>query len=297
MDYKPIQILFQGGHMGGDVKFSVFLVFMMALPFFIFAVDHNEQNDYRRFDETTPEHVKSFYRLNHTYQTLDFVLAKKEQYLPLRRQQMGIWEAVRLMDTIVDESDPDLSLPQSYHAYQTAEAFRRDGYPRWLILAGFIHDLGKILTFYGEPQWAVVGDTFPVGCAFSDKVVFPEFFALNADEQQERYQTPEGIYTRACGLDNLHMSWGHDEYLYHVTKDYLPEPAAYVIRYHSFYAAHREGAYRHLMSAKDTEMMKWLKLFSDYDLYSKSDQPLDVESLRPYYEDLVAEFFPPQIQW
>ena len=37
----------------------------------------------------------------------------------------------------------------------------------WFVLVGLIHDLGKVLCLFGEPQWAVVGDTFPVGCAFS----------------------------------------------------------------------------------------------------------------------------------
>ena len=32
-----------------------------------------------------------------------------------------------------------------------------------MIATGLIHDLGKVLCKYGEPQWAVVGDTFPVG--------------------------------------------------------------------------------------------------------------------------------------
>jgi inositol oxygenase len=270
---------------------------LVALPFLIFAMDVKKQEDYRQFDETAPEHVKNFYRMNHTYQTLEFVLAKKEEYLPPKRQKMEVWEAVHLVDTLIDESDPDISLPQSYHAYQTAEAIRRDGHPRWLILAGFIHDLGKILTFYGEPQWAVVGDTFVVGCTFSNKIVFPEFFAFNPDSKQAKYQTENGIYTPGCGLNQLHLSWGHDEYLYQVVKDYLPKPASYVIRFHSFYAAHREGAYQHLMNANDIEMMEWVKLFSDYDLYSKNDEPLDVESLKPYYEDLIAEFFPSQIDW
>jgi len=45
-----------------------------------------------------------------------------------------------------------------------------------MVLAGFIHDPGKVLCLYGEPQLAVVGDTFPVGCAWSDKIVFPEYF-------------------------------------------------------------------------------------------------------------------------
>ena len=47
------------------------------------------------------------------------------------------------------------------------------------------------------------------------------------------------------------MSWGHDEYLYQILKDYLPKPALYMIRYHSFYAQHREGAYDHLMNDED----------------------------------------------
>ena len=78
------------------------------------------------------------------------------------------------------------------------------------MLAGLLHDLGKVLCLYGEPQWAVVGDTFPVGCAFSDRVVFPEFFADNTDSQNPQYQTASGIYGEGGGLDRVHLSWGHD---------------------------------------------------------------------------------------
>ena len=44
----------------------------------------------------------------------------------------------------------------------------------WLILTGLIHDLGKILALKGEPQWAVVGDTFITGCQPASHVVFGE---------------------------------------------------------------------------------------------------------------------------
>ena len=37
---------------------------------------------------------------------------------------MGVWDAMAVLDGLVDESDPDLSLPQSIHAFQTAEAIR-----------------------------------------------------------------------------------------------------------------------------------------------------------------------------
>jgi inositol oxygenase len=180
---------------------------------------------------------------------------------------------------------------------QTAEAIRRDGRPRWFILTGLIHDLGKVLCLFGEPQWAVVGDTFPVGCAFSDRVVYPEFFADNPDSAVPQYQTACGIYPEGGGLGGVHLSWGHDEYLYRVVRDHLPDEALYMIRYHSFYAAHREGAYEHLMDDRDRAMFDWVRAFNPYDLYSKGESRPDVAGLRPFYEDLIAEYFPPALSW
>jgi inositol oxygenase len=253
--------------------------------------------DFRDYRAEARPGVKEFYRLNHRHQTLDFVLAKKREYLPLRRQRMGIWEAMEFLNTLVDDSDPDTELSQIEHLMQTAEAIRRDGRPRWFILTGLIHDLGKILCLFGEPQWAVVGDTFPVGCAFSDHIVFPEFFSDNPDSRVAAYQTPCGIYEEGGGLDRVHLSWGHDEYLYQVVKDYLPDEALYMIRYHSFYPAHREGAYDHLLNDRDREMFAFVREFNPYDLYSKGEAPPDVEALRPFYEELIAEFFPPVLDW
>ena len=253
-----------------------------------------EFRDYRA--ETRPG-VREFYRLNHRHQTLDFVLARKREYLPLRKRLMSIWEAMEFLNTLVDDSDPDTDLSQIEHLLQTAEAIRRDGHPRWFILAGLIHDLGKILCLFGEPQWAVVGDTFPVGCAFSEKIVFAEFFAENPDSHVPEYQTPCGIYEPGCGLDRVHLSWGHDEYLYQVVRDYLPDEALAMIRYHSFYAAHREGEYNHLMNDGDRELFEWVRVFNPYDLYSKAAERPDVERLRPFYEKLIAEYFPPVLQW
>jgi inositol oxygenase len=152
--------------------------------------------------------------------------------------------------------------------------------------------MGKVLCLFGEPQWAVVGDTFPVGCKPSDKIVYPEYFELNPDSQDERYNTTYGVYEPNCGLNNVHMSWGHDEYLYHMVKDHIPEAGLYMIRYHSFYAQHREHAYEHLMDDHDREMFKYVKLFNPYDLYSKAPVPPNVKELKPYYEDLIAKYLP-----
>jgi inositol oxygenase len=257
----------------------------------------DEKASFRDYGTAVQTSVREFYRLNHRFQTLEFVQAKRRQYLGLKQRVMGIWEAMDFLNTLVDDSDPDTSLTQIEHLMQTAEAIRADGHPRWFILTGLIHDLGKILCLFGEPQWAVVGDTFPVGCRYSERIVFPEFFAHNPDAQIARYQTKCGIYEPACGLENVHMSWGHDEYLYHVVKDYLPEDGLAMIRYHSAYPIHRENAYGHLMNDADVRRMEWVRAFNPYDLYSKGHEPPDVERLKPYYEDLITEFFPDRLAW
>src|SRR3954454_5041320 len=252
---------------------------------------------FRDYRENVRPGVREFYRLNHRHQTLDFVLEKKREYLARGRRVMGIWEAMEFLNTLVDDSDPDTELSQIEHLMQTSEAIRADGHPRWFILTGLIHDLGKILCLFGEPQWRVVGDTFPLGCAFSDKIVFPEFFAANPDSKDSRYQSACGIYSAGCGLDNVQLSWGHDEYLYQVTKSYLPEQALSMIRYHSFYPGHKERAYDQLMNAQDRAMFEWVRKFNPYDLYSKAAARPDVAALKPFYEQLIAEFFPKVLDW
>jgi len=262
------------------------------------ATDPNKNpegfRDYRA--EARPT-VKEFYRLHHTNQSRSFVHSKQDEFGNRQRASMGVWEAMEYLNALVDDSDPDTDLTQIEHLLQTAEACRRDGCPRWFILTGLIHDLGKILCLWGEPQWAVVGDTFPVGCAYSRKIVFPEFFAANPDSAVPEYQTKLGIYREHCGLNQVDMSWGHDEYMYRVVKDYLPEEASYVIRYHSFYPAHKEGEYEYLMNDRDGEMFAWVRRFQPYDLYSKSKERPDAHELRPYYEQLIGEYFPPKIAW
>ncbi|MBV9677677.1 MAG: inositol oxygenase [Acidobacteriaceae bacterium] len=255
------------------------------------------EEEFRNYKADANPTVTEFYRQNHAYQTLDFVLGKKAEYSGSARGKKSIWEMAEYLNQLVDDSDPDTDLTQIEHLLQTSEAIRKDGHPRWFVLTGFVHDLGKVLCLYGEPQWAVVGDTFPVGCAYSDQIVFPEFFAANPDSKVPEYQTQYGIYEPSCGLDKVHLSWGHDEYIYQVTRNYLPEPAQYMLRYHSFYPAHKHGAYKHLMTQHDERMFDWVRAFNPYDLYSKGRERPNMKEILPYYQDLVAEFFPDKIDW
>ncbi|KAJ6861005.1 hypothetical protein NC651_037172 [Populus alba x Populus x berolinensis] len=215
---------------------------------------------------------------------------------------MSIWECCELLNDVVDESDPDLDEPQIMHLLQSAEAIRKD-YPDedWLHLTALIHDLGKILLlpqFGGLPQWSAVGDIFPVGCAFDESNVHYQFFKENPDFNNPKYNTKNGVYSEGCGLSNVLMSFGHDDYMYLVAKENgttLPSAALFVIRYHSFYriiyfvALHSCGAYKHLMNEEDVENLEWLQIFNKYDLYSKSKVPVDVEKVKPYYLSLIEK--------
>ncbi|TXG61503.1 hypothetical protein EZV62_012866 [Acer yangbiense] len=248
--------------------------------------------------------VEEFYRLQHINQSYDFVKRMREKYGKLDKVEMSIWECCELLNEVVDESDPDLDEPQIQHLLQSAEAIRKD-YPDedWLHLTALIHDLGKVLLLpsFGElPQWAVVGDTFPLGCAFDKANVHHKYFKDNPDINNPAYNTKNGIYTEGCGLENVMISWGHDDYMYLVAKENgstLPSAGLFIIRYHSFYPLHKEGAYTHLMNEEDRENMKWLHTFNKYDLYSKSKVLVDVEKVKPYYVSLIEKYFPAKLRW
>lgn len=47
------------------------------------------------------------------------------QYGSFSYKKMTIMEAVGMLDDLVDESDPDVDFPNSFHAFQTAEGIRK----------------------------------------------------------------------------------------------------------------------------------------------------------------------------
>ncbi|KAJ8435968.1 hypothetical protein Cgig2_004225 [Carnegiea gigantea] len=263
-------------------------------------------NTFRDYEAETERKkiVAEFYRQNHINQTVDFVRKMREEYKKLDKAVMSIWECCELLNTVVDESDPDLDEPQIEHLLQTAEAIRKD-YPNedWLHLTALIHDLGKVLVhpaFGGLPQWAVVGDIYPVGCAFDESIVHHKYFKDNPDYHNPAYNTKYGIYSQGCGLENVLVSFGHDDYMYLVAKENgttLPPAALFIIRNHSFYALHKSGAYTYLLNDEDKESLKWLKIFNKYDLYSKSKVRIDVEKVKPYYLSLIDKYFPSKLRW
>lgn len=264
---------------------------------------HQEKRIFRNYLNDDND-VMKFYKLNHSKQTLDFSKQQVEKYCNnFDRIKLSIWDAIKKLDDVIDVSDPDLNSQQTLHAFQTAESLKKI-YPNddWLHLVGLIHDLGKILLIPelgSNEQWSVVGDTYPLGCAFSNKIVYYDFFNSNPDKKNPQYDTKLGIYQENCGLDKLTMSFGHDEYLYRVLKHNgceLPQIGLDVIRYHSFYSWHTHGAYEYFESEYDKKIKKWCKSFVTSDLYTKNDNNIiDITDVEDYYKKLIDKYFPNKI--
>ena len=94
--------------------------------------------DYRNYDNPARDTVREFYRLNHQFQTYDFVRQKEEEFLRFDRKEMSLFEAIDFLNTLVDDSDPDTELDQLQHLLQTSEAIRADGHEDWFVLTGFL---------------------------------------------------------------------------------------------------------------------------------------------------------------
>ena len=255
---------------------------------------------YRNYPQDPTSVIYQHYYNKNTKQTLSLVQQKHLKYqdgfFNGEHKIMTMSEALSQLNSYKDPSDPDTDGDNVIHAYQTAERIRKD-YPNmeWFQVLGLIHDVGKILFTADEPDFCVVGDTFPLGCQYRKECVYSDFFIDNPEQY-----TTLGIYKEKCGLDNLIMTYGHDEYLYNVLIDnnsILPNLAHRIIRYHSFYPLHSYGAYTEFLDSDDMELVPWLQKFSDYDLYTKHDEFVLTDNIKQYYENLLKKYFPNPLIW
>src|SRR5687767_4950348 len=57
-----------------------------------------KKEQFRNYEAEARPSVREFYRLNHCYQTRDFVQEKRKEFLSLSRRKMGIWEAMEFLN-------------------------------------------------------------------------------------------------------------------------------------------------------------------------------------------------------
>lgn len=261
-----------------------------------------EKKVFRNYDQgDITAAVRGHYKKMRTRQTYDYVQRMKAKYLTFDTP-MSLWDAMAKLNELIDVSDPDINLPNVQHLIQSAEAIRADNRPDWMQLVGLIHDLGKMMFVKGSDedgtsqaeQWGMVGDVFVVGCALPDSCVYPEFNSLNPDSQHEIYKTELGPYSASCGLDQVDLAWGHDEYLYQVLSNHagnsIPEAGMVMIRYHSFYPWHTGGSYSQFTNEKDAQYKEWIIDFNKYDLYTKSQKIYNLEDVKAYYQPIAEKY-------
>jgi len=248
--------------------------------------------NYRDYSNVN-DSVKENYRNARLYQNLDYVKRMRKKFsspsffIPFKN-------ILEKLNKFIDLSDPDCNLPNIQHAFQCAEQAEKDGKPDWFVLSVFIHDFGKLLYLFDEDseglslkkQWGIVGDTFIVGCEIPDSIVFPEynFYAKKEDNK----------YEDKCGISNMFVSYGHDEYLHQLleyNENTLPEESKYCIRFHSLYLHHQDRAYDRYMDEKDEKFFDLLKEFNRYDLYTKSEVTYDIEMYGEKYLTLWKKYF------
>lgn len=245
--------------------------------------------------------VRGHYKKMRSRQTVDYVQRMKKAYLTFDKP-MHVWEAMEKLNALIDVSDPDLTLPNVQHLIQAAEGAREAGEPDWMQLVALIHDMGKVMYLWGKDedgtsqneQWGLVGDIFVVGCALPDTCVYPDFNALNPDMNDPRYNTTLGIYEAGCGLDNLNLAWGHDEYLYQVLRNHrankIPEQGMVCVRYHSFYPWHTGNSYTELECEKDKTYKEWVRSFNRFDLYTKRHEMFNLADMKSYYQPIIEKY-------
>jgi inositol oxygenase len=296
---------------------KIILCFLLLINFLINLLEM----EFRNYTDTlfknplgsmnTKETVKRHYELMRSHQTKEHVKKMEDKYFKFDHAELTIEEAFEKLERYVDNSDPDMDLPNLEHMLQTAEAMRKDNLPDWFILVGLIHDLGKIMFLWGTKedgqegtatgeQWSLGGDTWIIGCKIPETIVYHTFNQLHPD-----YKSTElGIYEKGCGLENVKFAFGHDEYLYRMLehntklgKCFLPREAGLIIRYHSCYVWHTHNEYTDLMNKEDEAIKELVKLFNKYDLYTKNATKVNKIEVLPYYQNLIKKYLPEKLKF
>src|SRR5690242_3184364 len=78
------------------------------------------EKEWRAHDERNHV-VTEFYRAMRTHQTFGYVIRMERKYCSEFRRRMSVFEAMDSLTALIDKSDPDITLPNIQHLFQTAE--------------------------------------------------------------------------------------------------------------------------------------------------------------------------------
>lgn len=200
-------------------------------------------------------------KLLHFQQQERHINQLNEKYAQPILGQIGIWDALQQLKSVVDPSDKDLyQVTQWDHSVQVIHGMEEEGIDNeeWLV-AGWIHDLGKLLLLHGEHPANVVCDNYVV--------------------------THKGCN---CGLDNCLLQWNHDEFVYMKFKDLLPNNILWLVRYHSIIL---KDCRQYMSFADVKKANQYLMSFKKFDKGTKSSSVVPAINLDKH-QKLLESWFP-----
>ena len=255
---------------------------------------HKKKEEFRQYIENQNS-IHDFYKKQHQSLTYQKASEYNNLFLQSYKNFYSIQDCLNICDSIYDPSDPDISMSQTTHAFQTALGALENGFDEQMVVIGLIHDLGKIIhPLLGISMTYLVGDSYPFGCPFeTDSIIYSDSFTNNSDLENDAFQREYGIYYKNCGFDKM-LFTGHDEMIYqslllsqtNLTKEYL-----YVVRYHSFYSWHSSNGYQKYANEFDIQNKDLLQQFQKLDLYTKKNQDISIQQKEKIL-NIVKKYLP-----
>jgi inositol oxygenase len=118
-----------------------------------------------------------------------------------------------------------------------------------------------------EYDWTICSHSRVVGCAAAPTgATFDEFRCLNADELDDRYSSPQGIYRPGCGMENVLLTWTGPEYMYHFMTHNnvsIPSEGFAVLRLFPLFDWHTLGGYEILANEDDVDVHPFVLDFDE----------------------------------
>ena len=178
---------------------------------------------------------------------------------------MEPWSFIEKLSLCIDPTDKELYCTNQWiHTLQVVESMEnKKVIDEEFIVAGILHDFGKILLLTDELPENIVCDNGIVG-----------------------------EYKENIGWKNCMTNWNHDEFAYMKLKPYLSENYLWLIRYHSI---NLKNAYKYADSYDKKMIDKYILPFEEHDKLTKSIYNIPKLNLDKY-KKIIEKHLPKKIE-
>lgn len=242
-----------------DLLFS----FLDSRGYMIKQLTEPEMASLRDFERRAAEITARHWQQDET--TVQDLRAKYQRGPMLGKGRM--FDFIRQLSLCIDPLEVRFGCTsQLTHILQVLEGMERDGVEDPdLLLAGLVHDIGKLLLLVGEA---------------------PEYIESNG------LKTPLGDPPRGIGLMNCTFRWDHCDFAYIRLKGHVPEHIAWLLRHHGI---HPVKCQPYMNDSDRTYMQRYYNVFAKFDDETKSSFRIPQVRL-DRYRPLLEQAFPNEIE-